>query len=350
MDLQVTQIQLPGGRVLGAGYPAYIIAEIGSNHDGDLERAKMLIHKAKEAGADAAKFQSFQVETLINPKYQINERWQPDPAWDILEKLSVPEAWHKQLQYEADRAGIDFLSTPLDLERLKLLIDLNIPAIKIASGDLTYHELIKIAGKSNRPVFLSTGHATLGEVESALKVLWESGCKDIVLLHCTSTYPGSFEDVNLQAMRSMQHGLQVQVGYSDHTPGTTIPIAAVALGACVIEKHMTDDNSRVGPDHSYALNTEEFTSMVRQIRELEAAMSGGEKFPRPNEKDERVMARRAIYANRKIARGETIERNMIKVVRHCYQEGIPADKCNWVDGRIATQDIGENELITWDMV
>ncbi len=350
MDLQVTQIDLPNGRALGANYPTYIIAEIGSNHDGDLERAKMLIRKAKEAGADAVKFQSFQVEALINQNCEMNTRWQSDPAWNVLEKLSVPEEWHKELQLEADRAGIDFLSTPFDLQRMKLLINLNIPAIKIASGDLTYHELIKVAGKSDRPVFLSTGHATLGEVESALKVLWESGCKDIVLLHCTSTYPGTFEDVNLKAMCSMQQGFQVQVGYSDHTPGTTIPVAAVALGACVIEKHMTDDTSRQGPDHSFALDVGQFNLMVNQIRELEAAMAGGAKQPRPSEKEERIMARRAIYANRKIARGVTLEREMVKIVRHCYPEGIPADKWDWIDGRVVTQEIEENALITWDMV
>jgi len=350
MDLQIPQIQLPNGRLIGAGSPVYVIAEIGSNHDGDLNRAKMLIQKAKEAGANAAKFQSFQVHTLINNKYLSNGHWEKDPSWDTLERLTVPEEWHKQLQNEADRVGIDFLSTPFDLERLDLLINLQIPAIKIASGDLTYHELIKASGSSERPVFLSTGHATLGEVESALKVLWESGCKDIVLLHCESVYPATFEDVNLQAMCSMQHGFQVLVGYSDHTPGSTVPIGAVALGACVIEKHFTDDNDRKGPDHSFALNADDFSSMVRQIRELEIALPGGAKLPRPSEKEERVMARRALYAKRNISSGESLRRDMVNIVRHCYPEGISADKWKWVDGRIVNSDIEENALITWEMV
>lgn len=350
MDLQIPQIQLPNGRLLGAGCPVYVIAEIGSNHDGDLERAKMLIQKAKEAGADAAKFQSYQAHTLINHTYVSNGHWEKDPSWDTLVRLSVPEEWHKQLQNEADRVGIDFLSTPFDLERLDLLINLQVPVIKIASGDLTYHELIKASGYSKRPVFLSTGHATLGEVEAALKVLWKTGCKDIVLLHCESVYPASFEDVNLQAMSTMQYGFQVLVGYSDHTPGSTVSIGAVALGACVIEKHFTDDNDREGPDHSFALNTVNFSSMVKQIRELEIALPGGAKLPRHSEKEERIMARRALYAKRKISRGESLKRDMVNIVRHCYPEGISADKWKWVVGRTVSIDIEENALITWEMV
>ena len=350
MDLQIPQIQLPNGRLIGPSCPVYIIAEIGSNHDGDLERAKTFIQKAKKAGADAVKFQSYQAHTLINPTYIFNDHWEKDPSWDTLVKLSLPEKWHEKLQKEAERVEIDFLSTPFDLERLDLLVNLQIPVIKIASGDLTYHELIKASGLSKRPVFLSTGHATLGEVEAALKVLWETGCKDIVLLHCESIYPATFKDVNLQAINTMQHGFQVLVGYSDHTLGSTVPIGAVALGACVIEKHFTDDNHREGPDHAFALNAVNFSSMVKQIRELEMALLGGVKLPGPSEKEERIMARRALYAKRKILQGESLQRNMINIVRHCYPEGISADKWKWVAGRNVNIDIEKNTLITWEMV
>lgn len=350
MDVQLTHIQLPNGRILGKGYPTYIIAEIGSNHDGDLGRAKMLIQKAKQAGADAAKFQSFQVEHLINQTCLINQQWETDPAWDILEKLSIPYEWHAALKAEADQVGIDFISTPFDIERLHWLIDLDVPAIKIASGDLTYHELLREAGRSERPVFLSTGHATLSEVESGLRVLWETGCKDILLMHCTSAYPSKVKDSNIRAMTSMQHSFQAQVGYSDHSPGITVPIAAVSLGAVVIEKHFTDDPTRQGPDHGFAMDFDDFSNMVDQIRLLEAALKGGQKIPAESELMERVMARRAIYANRHISKGTKLSRDLVKIVRHNYPEGIPADQWNFAQGRTVVKDIEPGELITWEKI
>lgn len=350
MKFPHTQIHLPDGRTLGTGHPVYMIAEIGSNHDGDLDRARMLMQKAKDAGADAAKFQSFQVENLINQKCLIGQHWDVDPAWNILEKLSMPFEWHQELKKEADRIGIDFISTPFDLERLQWLIDLNVPLIKIASGDLTYHELLSEAGKSDRPVLLATGHATLGEVEGGLKVLWESGCKDIVLMHCTSAYPAKVADANIRAMCSMQHGFQTEVGYSDHTPGNTVPIAAVSLGAIVIEKHFTDDNSRQGPDHSFAMNEVAFSEMVSEIRQLEQALSGGAKQPRKVEEEERVMARRAVYASHPIPKGAKITRELVKLVRHNYPEGIPANKWMSVCGKVASEDIEAGQLITWEMI
>ncbi|NGX43032.1 MAG: N,N'-diacetyllegionaminic acid synthase [Chlamydiae bacterium] len=348
--MTIPPIILHTGRTIGKGFPAYIVAEIGSNHDGELDRAKKLIREAKEAGADAAKFQSFQVQNLINRKLLISQQWQPDPSWEMLEKLSIPEEWHHELQQEAKNVGIDFLSTPFDLERLKLIVDLKVPAIKIASGDLTYHELVRAAGRSGLPVFLSTGHASLGEVEATLRVLWEAGCKDIVLLHCASIYPADFEDANIPAMVSMQQGFQVQVGYSDHTPGNIVPLGAVTLGGCVIEKHITDDKSRPGPDHAFALDFEEFSQMVRQVRQLEEAMIGGKKYPRPSEIEERIMARRALYAKTDIPRESTLNRENVNIVRHAYPEGIPANCWNRVEGRAVVRNVAKDELITWEMI
>lgn len=350
MEFPLTNIQMPNGRILGSGYPTYIIAEIGSNHDGDLDRARTLIQKAKKSGADAAKFQSFQVENLINQKCKVGQRWDIDPAWNVLEKLSMPYDWHVELKKEADRVGIDFISTPFDLERLQWLIDLEVPVIKIASGDLTYHELLSAAGKSDRPVFIATGHAKLSEVEKALRVLWESGCKDIVLMHCTSAYPAKVADANIRAMCSMQHSFQTQVGYSDHTPGNTVPVAAISLGATVIEKHFTDDTSRKGPDHGFAMDEQAFSHMVSEIRALEQALLGGGKLPRKIEEEERVMARRAVYANRAIPRGTAITRDLVKIVRHNYPEGIPANHWKRAEGKVAAIDIEAGQLITWEMI
>lgn len=348
--MNIPSITLSTGRVIGHGHPAYVIAEIGSNHDGDLERAKMLIHKAKEAGADAAKFQSFQVEALINSNWKGNGGWVLDPAWETLERLSLPPEWHLILANEAKLAGIDFISTPFDLDRLELLLEIGVPAIKIASGDLTYFELIRNAGRSGKPVILSSGHALLGEVEAALKVLWEAGCKDIVLLHTASIYPAEFQDSNIPAMVSMSQGFQVLVGYSDHTPGSAVPMGAVSLGACMIEKHFTDDKTRSGPDHPFALDAGEFGAMIKQIRQLEMALKGGLKTFRPNEELERIMARRAVYAKEDISKGKMITRENVKIVRHAYPEGISADKWEGVEGRVAEKAIKKDELITWDMI
>lgn len=348
--MHIPPIALQSGRMIGAGLPAYIIAEIGSNHDGDLERAKKLIQSAKEAGADAAKFQSFQVEKLINPKWRPNGSWEQDPAWEILARLSMPLEWHEELSKTAKKIGIDFLSTPFDCERLELLLKLDVPAIKIASGDLTYLELIFRAGKSGKPVFLSTGHALLEEVEKALNVLWESGCKNIVLLHCTSLYPADYSDASIPAMVSMQQGFRVQVGYSDHTPGFAVPLGAVALGACVIEKHFTDDKGRQGPDHPFALDFKEFSDMVKNIRHLEKALNGRVKTYLPAEKEERVLARRAVYAKKNISKGTVLTPEIVKIVRHAYPEGIPADQWELVIGKPVLRDIKADELITWKMI
>jgi sialic acid synthase SpsE len=348
--VNIPLIKLNTGRMIGSGFSSYIIAEIGSNHDGDIERAKMLIREAKKAGADSAKFQSFQVENLINSKWQSNGLWEQTPSWEILKKLSIPIDWHRELQKTANEVNIDFISTPFDCERLQLLENLDVPVIKIASGDLTYFELLKAAGHSGKPIFLSTGHATLGEVESALKILWETGCKDIALLHCASIYPCSFKDAYLPAMIALRQSFLVQVGYSDHTLGNTVPLGAIALGACILEKHFTDDKSREGPDHAFASDINEFTQMVAQIRQLEAALVGGPKNPRPAEKEERIMARRAVYAKIPISQGTIIQREMVRIVRHAYPEGVLANQWDQLKGKKAAVDIKENELISWNML
>lgn len=346
--MDIAPIKLQTGRLLGAGHPAYLIAEIGSNHDGDLSRAKKLLHLAKDAGADAAKFQSFTAEGLINRLSKQGDRWFQDPAWDILKSLSLPNEWHRELANEAKKAGIDFLSTPFGLERLELLLELDIPAIKIASGDLTYQDLLIKAAASGKPIFLSTGHATLGEVEKSVHMLERAGCRKLVLLQCASLYPSSCEDANIRGMQAMQAAFRINVGYSDHSPGEVVPLGAVALGACVIEKHFTDDCSRQGPDHSFALDPEAFAEMARKIRQLEAAIAWSPKCYREAEASERIMARRAFYAAKKIPRGTALTEDYVKCVRHAYPEGVRADQWDCIKGRIASEEIPEETLITWD--
>ncbi|MBI3901017.1 MAG: N-acetylneuraminate synthase family protein [Chlamydiia bacterium] len=343
-------ITVENGRSIGEGHPTYIIAEIGSNHDGSLERAKHLILGAKEAGADAVKFQSFQVERLINPKWRPNGHWEPHKAWKTLEGLALPEEWHYELKAFSNDLGIDFLSAPFDEERLQLLAKLNVPIIKVASGDLTYHSFLKDIGRLGKPVILSTGLAYLGEVETALTILEESGCDQVALLHCVSLYPPKFEDSNIRAMVTMHNAFKIPTGYSDHTPGSTVPLGAVALGANIIEKHLTDNKSAFGPDHSYALEVYEFREMVCQIRQLEAALGDGIKRPTLAELPERVGARRAIYTREAIKEGSVLSNKMLKVVRHAYPEGVPADKLDYLEGKLVTRDIEADTLLTWETI
>ncbi len=326
---------------LGQRNRAYIIAEIGSNHDGDLERAKKLMSLAKESGADAAKFQSFRAETLIKKSH---------PAWEVIRKLSLPDDWHKKLKEHADVIGIDFLSTPFDLERLHLLVEVGVPAIKIASGDLTYHELLKAAALTKKPVILSVGHATTAEVDSAVQVLISNDCQDLYLLQCISLYPSQTKNANIRVMRGLAERFCFPVGFSDHSPGSLVVLGAVALGASVIEKHFTDDSSRQGPDHSFAMMPQDFKEMVKQIRELEEALGEYQKKPLPEETQERIMARRAIYASRSINKGTKLSREDVKVVRQADIGGVTADHLEETLGKVIKKNVDADTMITWEML
>jgi len=339
-------LQFSTGRRIGPGEPVYVIAELGSNHDGSLEKARRLIEAAHKCGADAVKFQSFQAATLINPLWKPHEHWEAHKAWDVLQKLTLPREWHAILQQYCHEIGIDFLSAPFDEDRLALLAELNVPAIKIASGDLTHHDFLRKVAALNKPVILSTGMAYLEEVEAALNILSDQ----VALLHCVSLYPPQFSDANIKAMVTMHETFQVPVGYSDHTPGYTVPLGAVALGASIIEKHMTDDKTLPGPDHAYALDIKEFSMMVTEIRHMEAALGSGIKQPAPGEIPERVGARRAVYANRDIPAGVMLQPDMLKVVRHAYEGGIQAQHLAQLSGKYLSQPISADTLLSWEMI
>lgn len=343
----IKSIKLKNGRQIGPQFPSYIIAEIGSNHDGSLEKALNLITLAKKAGADAAKFQSFKAETLTNYYTKKNHTWEKEPAFEILKKLEVPLDWHEKLQKHALNEGIHFLSTPFDNERLQLLVSLEVPLIKIASGDLTNKDLLTLAAHSKIPVVISTGAAFLDEVKTSFNLLKKAQAKDIAILQCVSCYPAKVEHANVLAMKAMQEEFQVPVGYSDHTPGSLVALAAVAIGASIIEKHFTDDSTLLGPDHAHSLNVQEFSSLVTSIRSLETALGSGIKQPIMEEMEERVMARRALYAAKQIPAGAKITKEMIKLVRHYFDEGI-SDSPDIIIGRTVKKEIKEHELIRMD--
>ncbi|OGP21342.1 MAG: hypothetical protein A2054_08095 [Deltaproteobacteria bacterium GWA2_55_10] len=327
-----------GGRRVGAGYPVYVIAEIGSNHDSDLERAKELIAAAKDAGADAVKFQSFTAEGLINPlRPDDNGNWVDHPAFPILQKLTVPEEWHAVLKKHCASLGVTFLSAPFEPGRAELLNSLNIDAFKLASGELTNEPLLKQVAAYGKPIILSTGAAYLDEVKRAVDIIIGEKNYQLALLHCASLYPPSYSDVNIRAMATLAREFGCPVGFSDHTPGSEAPVAAVALGASIIEKHITLDRKLKGPDHPYAMEVDEFRAMVNAIRNVELALGTGIKEPSKNEMAERVGARRAIYTKVDIPRGEVITSDMVKLVRHAY--GMEPRELSGIIGRVAHRDL-----------
>lgn len=327
-----------GSREVGERKPAYIIAEIGSNHDSDLEKAKELVRAAKYAGADAFKLQSFTAEGLLNPLRPGTEgRWEPHPAYPVIERLTVPEEWHGILKEYGEEIGITFLSAPFDSGRAELLQDLGVEAFKIASGDLTNEPLLKQVASYGKPVILSTGASYLDEVRRAVEVIENEGNFEIALLHCASLYPPAFDEVNIRSMVTLKDKFGCPVGFSDHTPGSTMPVAAISLGASIIEKHITLDRKLKGPDHPYAMEVEEFKAMVAEIRTLELALGDGVKKPSRHEMEERIGARRSIYAKVDIRKGAVISPEMLKLVRHAYGLG-PGD-LNSVVGKVASKDL-----------
>ncbi|MEK6531437.1 MAG: N-acetylneuraminate synthase family protein [Deltaproteobacteria bacterium] len=333
-----------GGRSIGRGSPVFIIAEIGSNHDASLKRAKEMIDASVYAGADAVKFQSFTAGGLLNPlKKNGDGGWAPHPAYNIIEKLTLPEEWHKALFEYSAQKGIIFLSAPFDSGRAALLNSIGVPAFKIASGDLTNLPLLKQVASYGRPVILSTGASYLEEVKAAVNALKNEGTVELALMHCASLYPPSYEDVNLKAMVTLRDEFNCPVGFSDHTPGSSAAIAAVALGASIIEKHLTLNRTLKGPDHPYAMEVEEFKSMVKETRNIEKALGSGIKKPSDKEMDERVGARRSIYASMDIKKGERIEENMLKLVRHAI--GLKPEEFPRVVGKRAQRDIQRDTIV-----
>ncbi len=292
--------------------PVFIIAEAGVNHNGDMELAKQLIVSAAEAGCDAVKFQTFSAEALVTKDaakaaYQeINDG--AGSQFEMLKRLELNWEQHKILKGDCANHGIEFLSTGFSIEDMEFLISIGVQRIKIPSGDLTNLPLLKVAARSGLPILLSTGMADLDEVKASLNALEEAGCPPdrITALHCTSLYPAPAMTVNLRAMLSIQEACRVAIGYSDHTLGDEITIAAVALGATVIEKHITISRDLPGPDHRASLEPDQLKAMVRSIRAVELAMGDGIKKPSKEELETRVAARRSIVAAQCIKPGELL--------------------------------------------
>jgi N-acetylneuraminate synthase/N,N'-diacetyllegionaminate synthase len=301
-----------------------IIAEAGVNHNGNLDNAKKLILAAANAGADYVKFQTFKADKLASKdaqkaEYQkVNLKEIGDTQYEMLKKLEMPEDWHYQLINYANECGIKFLSTGFDEESIDFLDSLNIDLFKVPSGEITNKPYLEHIAKKGKPIILSTGMSTLEEVRDAISVLKDNGIpnNNLTVLHCNTEYPTPMEDVNLLAMNTIQNVLGLQVGYSDHTLGIEVPIAAVALGAVLIEKHLTLDRTMDGPDHLASLTPEELKLMVVSIRNIEFAISGsGIKEPSLSEQKNSLIARKSIHTNKLIKKGQTIKKEDLIMMR-----------------------------------
>jgi len=306
---------LAGRRYRGGG-PVYLVAEIGTNHGGSLAKARELAAACAEAGADAVKFQSWRTEGLQNPvDLGAGGRLVESKAWSILKQYELPDEWHRVLAGDCRASGLDFLSTPFDPDRARLLRSLGCPAVKIASGDLTYTELLIEVGSYGLPVLLSTGMSTLAEIEAALNWLDPEGSGQVVLLHCVAAYPPEPAEANLRALTTLAQVFGRPVGLSDHYPGHSLALAAVALGACVIEKHVTDSRQAGTPDAPHSLEVSEFQRLVEEVRQLEAALGDGLKRPMPSEAGGLLEGRRCAYAACDLPAGKVLERDDLAVVR-----------------------------------
>lgn len=342
-----------GNRIIGSGYPCFIIAEAGVNHDGDIEKAKKLIDVAVEAGADAVKFQSFKTEKLLIPTlekcaYQKKGDGKEGTYADMIKRLELNEDMHKELYYYAQQKGIIFLSTPFDEDSVDLLDNLGVYAFKIDSGNLNNPKLVEYIASKNKPIILSTGMATIGEIDESLKVINSTGNNKVILLHCTSNYPPSFSDVNLKAMKTLKLQFNCLVGYSDHTVGIAVSLASVALGAVVIEKHFTLDKMAKGPDHLASLDKKELKEMVAGVRCVSEALGSTSKKPVKKEKEVANSLRRSIVSIVNITKGEIISPEMIAIKRP--GNGIEPKFYDLIIGRVAQKDIPINSLITWNQI
>lgn len=327
----------------------FIIAEAGVNHNGSLKWAKEMVIEAREAGADAIKFQTFKSEKLVSTfaekaAYQIENTGSADESQlEMVKKLELSFDDFRELQAYSKEKGIQFLSTPFDLESIDFLNQLEMPFWKLPSGEVTnYPYLVKIA-QTHKDIVMSTGMCTLDEISEALAVLRENGAGKIALLHCNTEYPTPMEDVNLKAMESLRKAFDAPIGYSDHTKGIEVPIAAVAIGAMIIEKHFTLDRNMEGPDHKASLEPSELKVMVQAIRNIEKAIGTGDKKPTPSEIKNMAIARKSIVAGQPIKKGEIFTEKNITTKRP--GTGISPMKWRQVLGQKATRDFIEDELI-----
>ncbi|MFC1917390.1 pseudaminic acid synthase [Chloroflexota bacterium] len=347
----MTQKVKVADKMIGEGEPCFIVAEVGSNHDGKLEQAKRLIDIAASSGADAVKFQTFVADKIAARTDDAIAKIDvagTKTLHDLYRKLELPRKWQSELADYAQSKGIIFLSTPFDEEAVDELDALGVLAFKVASFELVHLPLLKHIARKGKPVILSTAMADLEEIKEAVGAIREEGNDQIVLLHCGVGYPLAMKDVNLAAMDTIRQAFPYPVGYSDHTSGITVPVAAVARGARMIEKHFTVSRNLPGPDHHFAVEPHELEIMVQGIRDAERAIGSSEKKLLDAEVDYCQQGRRSLFSAMDIPKGSMITRDMLSVLRPGI--GLKPKHLDMVIGRKAKVDIRAHEPITWDKI
>jgi N,N'-diacetyllegionaminate synthase len=336
---------------IGSGSPCFIVAEAGVNHNGDINLAHRLIDVAVEAGADAVKFQTFKPELVISPAapkaaYQIALTDAQETQLDMVRKLQLSYRQFEQLKARCEERNILFLSTPFDHDSVDFLADvLDVAALKVPSGEVTNLPFLERVASKHRPVILSTGMSNLGEVDVAARTLQSGGCRGLGILHCVTNYPTSPADVNLRAMETMRQAFNVPIGFSDHTLGIDVALAAVAMGAAIIEKHYTLDKSLPGPDHRASLEPRELAAMVSGIRTVESALGDGRKVPRASEVEVAQVARRSLFARRDLKSGESLSLEDVVALRPAG--GISPAHWDLLKGRPMRRDVRAGTMISW---
>lgn len=348
-----------GKRVVGLDHPTYFVADVSANHDGSLDRAKLLIRLCAEAGANAAKFQNFRAAKIVSDRgfrdlgsqASHQSKWKKS-VFDVYQDASLPWEWTPALREECERHGIDYFSAPYDLEAVDML-DPYVEMYKIGSGDITWTEMLrKVAGK-NKPVLLAAGASNMAEVQSAVATILEINPR-LVLMQCNTNYTASLENfrhIHLRVLATFAEMFpSVVLGLSDHTPGHATTLGAVTLGARVIEKHFTDDNTREGPDHPFSITPQTWREMVDRTRELEYALGSRDKFVAANEQETVVLQRRCLRATRDLAAGTVLSRDQLEPLRPAPREALMPFDLDRVVGRVLESGLRAGEALTWEHV
>jgi len=340
-----------GSKYIGNGHPVFIIADIGANFDGNLEKAKKLALAVKEAGADVVKTQSFLASKIVSGKgfasmtlKGVHGSW-GRPVDEIFKEAEFPREWHKEFFDYCRSIGITTSSSPYDFEAVDLMEETGVDFYKIGSGDITWLEMLKYIAKKGKPIILATGASTLAEVDEALRAIQEAGNNNVVLLQCITNYPSKVESANINVLKTYKTAYDIIVGYSDHSPGDTVVLGAVAIGAKVIEKHFTLNKKDAGPDHPHSMDPQEFKVMVEKIRMLEKALGDGRKEVAPEESETVIVQRRSLYAKNNIKAGQVLRVEDIIELRPAL--GILPKYKEIIVGHKSKKDIAAGEPIYW---
>lgn len=341
------------GRLIGPGHPVYTIAEMSANHGHDLEKARRILHAMKAAGADAVKLQTYTADTLTidcdRPEFCIGSGtvWEGKNLYQLYEEAYTPWDWHRPLMEEATSLGLDFFSTPFDAQAVDLLEELNVPAYKIASFENIDLALIRLVASTGKPLIMSTGMASLAELDDAVRVIREAGCTQLALLKCTSAYPAPPDEMNLRTLPHLGEAFGVVTGLSDHTMGLGVPVASVTLGASIIEKHFTESRSDPGPDSSFSLEPGEFKEMVDAVRVTERALGSVSYEVTEKEKASKVF-RRSLFVVEDVKKGESLTRENVRSIRPGH--GLAPKHLDRVLGRSAARDMVRGTPLSWDAI